>query len=308
MAKSKIEWTDRVWNFIRGCSRVSEGCRNCYAERMAGRFNQPGQPYHGLVRAVRGGWRWTGDVVLIEEKLRDPLRWTKPSNVFVDSMSDLFHEKVLDEWIRDAFVVMGLAGIHTFQILTKRALRMEQWFGSWAANEAAEELAQHDIEWPLQNVWMMVSAEDQPALDSRLPSLLATPAAVRGVSLEPLIDEIDLTMVECPLYKGEIPEPAVPKKRCGMCSEPGVGERCTNGFFNGLVEGIDWVIVGCETGPRSRTRPMKEGWVRLLRDQCAEHGVPFFYKQSKDEQGNKIAVPLLDGRQHTEYPSARRQR
>jgi protein gp37 len=301
MAKSKIEWTDVVWNPIRGCSRVSEGCRNCYAERMGGRFNQPGQPYEGLVRAVQGGWQWTGEVRMIHDKLRDPLRWQKPRRVFVNSMSDLFHEKVLDEWIRDIFVVMGMASIHSFQVLTKRALRMEQWFGSWAANEAAEQLAEHGVEWPLRNVWLGVSVEDQPHADERIPSLLAAPAAVRFVSAEPLLAEVDLTLIECSAYPSN---PGAVRRRCEMCSEPGMTERCTNGYFDGLAEGIDWVIVGCETGPRSKTRPMLESWVRLLRDQCSEHEVAFFYKQSKDEEGSKIALPLLDGRQWLEFPNA----
>jgi len=300
MAKSKIEWTDEVWNVIRGCSRVSEGCRNCYAERMAGRFNRPGMPYEGLVRAVHGGWKWTGEIAFIKDKLEDPLRWRKPRRVFVNSMSDLFHEKVKDEWIRDIFCVMGKAAKHTFQVLTKRPLRMEQWFGSWAANEVAEYLSDQDIEWPCQNVWLGVSVEDQETADDRIPPLISTPAQVRFVSAEPLIGEVDLTLLECPKYRLESLDDA--PGRCGMCAEPGVGELCSNGFFDALAEGIDWVIAGCETGPMSATRPMNEGWIRVLRDTCYERGVPFFYKQSKDEQGNKVALPFIDGRQWVDYP------
>src|SRR3990167_8098022 len=127
--KSSIEWTDATWNPIRGCSRVSEGCRNCYAERMAARFSDRGMPHHGLAvrhpisSSIRGNVtepRWTGEVRFIEEHLEDPIYWKKPRRIFVNSMSDLFHEKVKDEWIDRIFAVMALAPQHTFQVLTKR--------------------------------------------------------------------------------------------------------------------------------------------------------------------------------------------
>ncbi|MBY6277267.1 DUF5131 family protein [Symbiobacterium thermophilum] len=122
--RTRIEWTDATWNPIRGCSRVSEGCRNCYAERMAARFSGPGRPYEDLVRRTPHGPRWTGEVRLVEELLDAPLHWRRPRRIFVNSMSDLFHEAVPDEWIDKVFAVMALAEHHTFQVLTKRPERM----------------------------------------------------------------------------------------------------------------------------------------------------------------------------------------
>lgn len=276
MTKTGIEWTDEVWNPIRGCSRISDGCVNCYAERFAGRFSKEGMPWHGLVRWAEGGPRWTGEVNLIYDKLEDPLFWKKPRRVFVNSMSDLFHEKVPDNFIRDVFAVMAVAKKHTFQILTKRSVRMEQWFGSYAAHEAAEHALESGSFWPLPNVWLGVSVESQEWASERLPGLVNSPARVRFVSAEPLIDEVDLTEVEDP-YEG--------------------------GYFNALEMGVNWVIVGCETGPRSKTRDMKECWVRHLRLQCRSNDTAFFYKQAKDEKGGLISLPLLDGKSWSEYPT-----
>lgn len=275
MTKTGIEWTDEVWNPIRGCTRVSDGCVNCYAERFAARFSKPGQPWEGLVRWTDSGPRWSGDVNLIYDKLEDPLHWTKPRRVFVNSMSDLFHEDVPDDFIRDVFGVMAIAKHHTFQVLTKRAPRMGRWFQGLAANEAAEYAEYSGTYWPLPNVWLGVSVESQDWASERLPDLLAVPAAVKFVSAEPLIDELDLTNIEDP-YEG--------------------------GYFNALDEGIDWVIVGCETGARGRTRDMQECWVRDLRLQCRSNNTAFFYKQAKDEKGRVVSLPLLDGKSWSEYP------
>ena len=197
---SKIEWTDATWNPIRGCSRVSEGCRHCYAERVAARFSGPGQPYEGLVRISntldgRKPTGWNGTVRMVAEHLADPLRWKKPRRIFVNSMSDLFHERLTNEQIAAVFGVMAAAGSHTFQVLTKRAARMREWF-AWAGDHGASgarsacrasaalylgalpEPPGADT-WPLPNVWLGVSAENQAAADERIPDLLATPAAVR---------------------------------------------------------------------------------------------------------------------------------
>ena len=275
MSKSKIEWTDRVWNPVRGCSRVSEGCRNCYAERFAARFSGPNLPFEGLVRWGKNGPSWTGEVNLIYDKLEDPLRWQKPCRVFVNSMSDLFHEKVPDNFIRDVFGVMSIASKHTFQILTKRPIRMEEWFGGWAANDAASYALEHGADWPLKNVWLGVSVENQGCASERIFALLDSPAEVHFVSAEPLLEELDLTMVEDPT---------------------------TGHFHNVLESGVRWVIVGCETGKRSETRPMEESWVRSLRWQCRRADTAFFYKQAKDENGRLVSLPTLDGKSWKEYP------
>lgn len=174
---SKIEWTDVVWNPVRGCTRVSEGCRNCYAERQASRFSGPGQPYEGLAR--RSPARWTGEVRFVDEVLRRPLSWRKPRRVFVNSMSDLFHDKVTDAQIRSVFEVMAAAPQHAFQVLTKRPQRMVSWL--------------HGLDGTISsNVWLGVSVEDQQTADERVPLLKRAPCAVRWVSAEPLLGPVVL--------------------------------------------------------------------------------------------------------------------
>jgi protein gp37 len=276
--------------------------------KFAARFCKPGQPYEGLVGWTAKGPRWNGEVMLVPEKLEEPLHWRKPRRVFVNSMSDLFHEKVPDEYIRDVFGVMGMAEKHTFQILTKRAHRMEQWFGSWACGELQDYLHEMDKEWPLPNVWLGVSVESQEYLDERVPSLLACPAAVRFISAEPLLGPLDMEVVECPVYKAEVK--GIPNAHCGMCSEPGPGSGpcCKNGFFNALEEGVDWVIVGCESGSQKETRPMDEAWVRDIRRQCRLHGAAFFYKQAKNEDGQVVSLPLLDGERWNQYPDGEKEK
>lgn len=170
---SKIEWTDRTWNPIRGCSLVSPGCTNCYAMRQVHRFDHPGGPYEGLTRMTEHGPVWTGKVRVVEEALAEPPSWRKPCRVFVNSMSDLFHEGVPAEFIDRVFAVMQLARRHTFQILTKQPHRMA-------------------LHRPPANVWLGVSVENQATADERIPLLLQTPAAVRFLSVEPLLEAVDL--------------------------------------------------------------------------------------------------------------------
>lgn len=195
-ANSHIEWTQMTWNPVRGCTRVSEGCRNCYAERLATRFAGAGQSYEGLSIMTSSGPRWTNQVRLVPEVLDEPLRWRRPRLIFVNSMSDLFHPDVPLEFIQRVFAVMSRCPQHTFQILTKRTERLRQ-------------LAGH-LTWP-QNVWMGVSVEDVRVVD-RVRDLQCVPAAVRFLSVEPLIGPIE--------------------------SLP--------------LEGIHWVIVGGESGPGAR--------------------------------------------------------
>lgn len=267
MAKSKIPWTDEVWNPIRGCSPESIGCSECYACRMAGRFCGPGKPYEGLVRRTSTGWKWTGEVRLLPEKLEDPLRWKEPRRVFVNSMADLFHAKVPDEFIYQVWKTMTIAMRHTFQVLTKRAVRMEQWFGSDAGEKAREFAASQGREWPLNNVWVGASMENQDAVDKRAPALLGCPAWIRYVSCEPLLGKINISAH--------------------------------------LSGGIHQVIAGCQTGPKLRIYEMKEDWVRSLRDQCQKYGAAFFYKQKLNEDGIRVSMPFLDDRQWGEYPDDR---
>ncbi len=295
-----IEWTDATWNPVRGCTRISEGCRHCYAEQMAARFSgrnpQTGKPMWGAGFATSKGLepRWTGKVALIPDQLDWPLRWKgskkakaegRPSRIFVNSTSDLFHEKLSDEDIDKVFAVMALAPQHTFQILTKRADRMRAYFAAehpapnvkaWQARvseaidvlvpdrtsasvDAKSAVVHHA---PLPNVWLGVSTENQDAADERIPHLLKTPAAVRFISAEPLIGPIDLTMIPT----GE---------------KVGDNVLCENALTGPPDmqpgEWLDWVITGGESGDGAR--PMHPAWARSLRDQCAEAGVAFFFKQ-----------------------------
>ena len=186
MGKTSIEWTrnddgtqGKTWNPIAGCSVVSPGCTRCYAMRMAARIErmQPDSHYKGLTKQVNGNPVWTGKIVRAPDKIfKAPLKWRKPTRVFVNSMSDLFHEDVPDEWIDEIFRIMALTPQHTYQVLTKRPERMQKYSGR-----------------TLDNVWMGVSAEDQARADERIPLLLETPAAVRFISAEPLLGPLDLT-------------------------------------------------------------------------------------------------------------------
>jgi protein gp37 len=294
MGDSQIEWTDKVWNATRGCSRISPGCGGakgeggCYAERQAYRFSGPGQPYEGLVRLGKQGPRWTGVVRLIPEKLAEPLRWRKPQRIFVNSMSDLFHEALTNEQIAAVFGVMAACPQHTFQVLTKRAARMREWF-EWVdrvrveagcshaflcADSARDAGAQHRsfsiraagaARWPLPNVHLGVSCEDQQRADERIRALLKCPAAVRWVSAEPLLGPLDLRR-----YVDESP-----CMRDHAYEADGAWKKCT--IPDHKAPRIGWLVAGGESGPG--TRPMDIAWMRSLRDQCKANDVPYFAKQ-----------------------------
>ncbi|MFC3768310.1 phage Gp37/Gp68 family protein [Paenibacillus sp. GCM10012303] len=265
MGETSIEWTDRTWNPLRGCSKVSEGCRNCYAIRVAHRFGGEGMPYEGLTQPGPGGPNWTGKVTLVPDALESPLRWRKQQRVFVNSMSDLFHESVDEKYIAKVFGIMCLSQQHTFQVLTKRPERMARllnsedfqmhtgWFASQAIREYGLDRSKFEYlpDWPLPNVWLGVSVENQKAADDRIPLLLQTPAAVRFLSCEPLLGPVKL-----------------PKSAYEFDEEyPEEGSVCK----------LDWVIAGGESGPGAR--PMHPDWTRSLRDQCQAAGVSFFFKQ-----------------------------
>lgn len=268
MKNSKIEWTNNTWNPLRGCSRVSEGCRNCYAEQVAGRFSGEGQPYEGLITKTAKGATWNGQIKLVPEKLEEPLRWTKAGKIFVNSMSDLFHENVPDEYIDQVFAVMALAPRHTFQVLTKRPERMRAYLEmdnraeaiGWAETDIYEARGRLPIgayhgpthrKLPLSNVWLGVSVENQESADERIPLLLQTPSAVRWISAEPLLGPIDISAwIDPDYFTG--------------CADDG-------------IKGLHWVVVGGESGRNAR--PMHPDWARSLRDQCEDANVPFLFKQ-----------------------------
>lgn len=291
---SSIEWTDRTWNVVRGCSRISEGCRNCYAERMARRLSAEGFPYHGFAEAGRSNRSaWTGRVELIPEKLDEPLHWRKPARVFVNSMSDLFHEALSDAAIDSVFAVIAHAVVgrgHTFQVLTKRAERMRRYFaaedlydrwltainpvrGRWSGLPIGPGLSD-PRRFPLPNVWLGVSVEDQRTADERIPLLLQTPAAKRFVSYEPAIGPADLSRWMWPVLEGW---PA-PYRSVREAREAGAKTtRSRQALVSAASVFLDWVIVGGESGPGAR--PFDLAWARSVVRQCREAGVPCFYKQ-----------------------------
>lgn len=270
--KTAIEWTDRVWNPVRGCSMVSAGCEHCYAMRQAHRFAGPGQPYAGLTEIGLHGPRWNGKVSLHPELLDLPLRWRKPSRIFVNSMSDLFHENVPDEFIKSVFRVMGDTVWHEFQVLTKRPHRMRKFAKYWQEKHT---LAEGGPSWHWPHIWLLVSCEDQKTANERIPILLDTPAAVRGVSLEPLLGPVDLSHID---------------------GKSAVAYR----MVRGEPRRLDWVIVGGESGPNAR--PMHPDWVRSIRDQCQAAGVPFFFKQWGGKN-KKQAGRMLDGQTYDQFPA-----
>lgn len=365
--KSNIEWTDATWNPIVGCSIKSPGCANCYAMPMAKRIEAmfagtTGAPqYRDLTKTVKGKAVFTGKVALAPDHiLTQPLRWKRGRKIFVNSMGDLFHENVPDEWIDKVFAVMALCPQHTFQVLTKRAERMRKYLATSFDDGKSfdrvviemmrytdagypcrrESYERHGMPyraprsaadwWPLPNVWLGVSTERQQEADERIPHLLATPAAVRFISAEPLLGPIDLYSLR------HSPDDYWPRW------------DALKGFKSNHkhTAKLDWVIVGGESG--SGARPMHPDWVRSLRDQCDAADVPFFFKQwgeyrswqpgdcgdvkhisARDGRcglnpgfvdgersprsdttpvariGKKSAGRLLDGKEHNEFPIAR---
>lgn len=235
--KSKIEWTDATWNPVTGCTKISPGCKHCYAEVFAERWRGiPGHPYEQ-------GF----DLKLHPGRLDQPLRWKKPRMIFVNSMSDLFHEKIEFGYLKKIFSVMYAAHWHTFQILTKRAHLLH--------------FVRNQLFWP-DNVWIGVSVESEKYV-GRIGHLRSVPAAIRFLSLEPLLGPLS----------------------------------------NLHLNGIDWVIVGGESGPGAR--PMHPVWVRDIRDQCIDEGVPFFFKQwggVRKKQNGRV----LDGRTWSEMPDGKK--
>jgi protein gp37 len=244
--RSFIEWTDTTWNPVRGCALVSAGCTNCYAMRQAHRFSGKGQPYEKLTKMTSHGPVWTGAARTVPELLDQPLRWRKPRRIFLNSMSDLFHEDVPYEFVQDVWTTMKMAPQHTFQILTKRPERMLDLL----TNRIDATVLHAHNEVPLPNVWIGISCEDQATADERIPLLLQTPAAVRFLSCEPLLGPLSLNP--------------------WLLSEHGRRQI-------GAAPGISWVIAGGESGPNAR--PSHPDWFRSLRDQCQAAGVPYFFKQ-----------------------------
>lgn len=247
MGQSKIEWTDKTWNPITGCTPISAGCAHCFAKRMSKRL----AGRHGYPEAPRNF-----DVTWHEDKLYKPIRWRKPRRIFPCSMSDMFHKDVPRGWITSVFHVMvNLAPHHTYQILTKRPRRMLEYLliTRWLDRGKLEE--------KVKNIWFGVTAENQPMVDERIPELLLLkkhyPWLTLFVSIEPMLEAIDLRV--------------------------GLGFDYVTQFGRCDVPSLDLVIVGAETGPGAR--PMDLNWARSVRDQCQAAGVAFFFK--RDSDGNR---------------------
>jgi protein gp37 len=236
--RSRIEWTDATWNPVRGCTKVSPGCKHCYAETFAERFR--GVPGHPFEQGF--------DLRLVPEKLDEPLRWRSPRKIFVNSMSDLFHEGVPVAYIARIGEVMRKASWHVFQVLTKRSERMH-------------DLLSGELRWlgELPHVWFGVSVENRTYGLPRVDALRRAPVQVRFLSVEPLLEDL-----------GQLD-----------------------------LRGIDWVIVGGESGPRAR--PMREEWVLSIQRQCAIHGVAFFFKQWGGTRKSATGR-TLHGRTYDEFP------
>lgn len=272
--RTAIPWTDATWNPIVGCSKTSPGCAHCYAETMGRRLRAMGRPEY---QDAHDGQGWTGRTVFVPERLSQPLRWRKPRMIFVCSMGDLFHESVPFEHVAAVWGVMAACPEHTFQVLTKRPERMAEFLARRVGGK-----------WPLPNVWLGTTTEDQRRADERIPHLLRCPAAVYFVSGEPLLSSLTLPADFLAL-----------------------GPQA-------------WVIVGGESGPDAR--PMNPAWARGLRDQCRNAGVPYFFKQWGEwapdpfcmhpdrighqfawgeevaHLGTRAAGHLLDGVEHREVP------
>ncbi len=332
--KSAIEWTDATWNPVTGCTKVSPGCANCYIERTPA-FRMTGQRFERGRIPVR----------LHHDRLDQPLHWREPRRVFVVSMGDLFHEDVPDEFIDQVFAVMAISPQHTYQVLTKRPERMRAYIAAgerpvrfhdgslsprpastatkvlWAAQNDGHALYSDDMEWPLPNVWLGVSVENQRMADERIPLLLETPAAVRFLSCEPLLGPLDLARY------------MTPKRELDRYEAEAVSAYGGNPAWGRWWEPpLDWVIVGGESGPGRAERKLVERntdaagvdanqaprhlpvlwepkyealmWLRSIRDQCQAAGVPFFFKQwggPRPTSGGR----LLDGREWNEMPLQR---
>lgn len=292
---TKIEWCQvpgykpEVWNPVTGCTRVSPGCDHCYAIRQSHRFsNSPGK-FAGTTIKTAERVDWSGKVVCHYELLDLPLRWRQPRAIFVNSMSDLFHDAVPDEFIANVFRTMNMVNEHLYMVLTKRPVRMKMLLNSdrfWQMVflEYGRSFQDDVLERYLGNVWLGVSAENQAMADQRIPHLLKTPAAVRFVSVEPMLGAVDLTKY------------LITEKLCD--GHP--AWECERDCYSPRP---DWVICGGESGPGAR--PMHPDWPRSLRDQCQAANVPLFFKQWgeyfvnpcndwKDKNVTKVYDPVTD--------------
>lgn len=290
---TKIEWADATWNVVTGCTKVSPGCDRCYIDRSAP-FRVEGRTFLPIRADGESKVGQSTGVLLHPDRLDQPLRWRRPRRVFVNSLADLFHDDVPADYIARVFAVMALAPDHIFQVLTKRHGRMKALLNSrdfrWRVWHAMLAITHErslpmpeglthpgtddQLVWPLPNVWVGVSVEDQARADLRVPALIDTPAAVRFLSCEPLLGEVDLA-------------------RTFRACRPNDDHPWT-GHQLAARQVLHWVIAGGESGPGAR--PMHPEWARSLRDQCAAAGITYFFKQ-----WGEWAPHRIDGGAHTNH-------
>jgi len=283
MTDHRVAWADVIWDPVRGCSRKSAACVNCYAETETARNSQAGGWGEGFARVTPDGMKWTGKVGIYEDRLKMPLGVEKPSRIFVNSIADVFHEEMTGPMVDRVFAVMASAPQHAYVILTKRQKKMQTYMADPAApGRVAAAIAAFGREgkiesWPPRNVWLGVTAENQKEAERRVPTLLETPAAVRFVAAEPLLAAVELKPEWLP--------------------RPGVSGPT-----------IDWVMAGGESGPSAR--PIQLDWVRALRDQCARTGTPFYWNDwgaaAPDGQAGaalETAHRRIDGALHEGFPA-----
>ena len=308
--KSDIRWTDATANVVVGCSRVSDGCRHCYAESLAATRLKHTERYKGLAIVTEGGKpQWTGETRIVTDAIEQVIRWQKPRRIFLTAMGDPFHESLSNEQVAALFGMMAICPQHTFQVLTKRAERMREWFvwaaeqiklagedGSWTPfirelvallddaklatriNEDGIARAPSAEAWPLPNVWLGTTVEDQRSADERIPHLLNTPAAVRFLSCEPLLEAVSLERWTHRYSTGHW--------MCGYCCNKYPQctpcdhfrrSSCPHCRGTGYHDGLHWVIVGGESGPHAR--PFDLAWARAIVEQCKDAGTAVFCKQ-----------------------------
>ncbi|HBA90880.1 MAG TPA: hypothetical protein DCZ08_03600 [Anaerolineaceae bacterium] len=321
--RSKIEWCDATWNVVTGCTQVSSGCAHCYAKTLHDRRHRA---YQAGAKLPEQYAKPFSTIQLHPDRLEMPLHWKKPRRVFVNSMSDLFHEDVPDWFLAEVLVMISSCATHTFMVLTKRPERMLDYLSKWAEIEKGwitssgpQPRRIYKPFWPIKNLWLGVSVEDQKAADERIPLLLQTPAAVRFVSCEPLLGTVDLNRT---IWEGmgAYGYQSLTGLHFPFTLEPQYGPK------------LDWVITGGESGPNARL--MHPDWARRLRDQCVAAEVPFFFKQwgewapdylcdTKEPHkiiewphpghigcmfrcGKKAAGRMLDGREWNEFPAVER--
>ena len=288
MGNTRIEWTEKSWNPITGCTKISPGCQNCYAERMAKR--------------LRGRCRYDADnpfkVTLHPDRLEEPLHWRKPSMIFVCSMGDLFHEDV-PRWIR--FEVMDIilqAKQHIFLILTKRPANMKDFF-EWYYTKAGRTTE------TIKNLWLGITAENQEMADLRIPILLQIPAAVRFVSVEPMLSPVRLILARRYCTNCNYLHWSYNPAGCGFVYKEVYCPECGFAYGYHSPEGnssIDWVICGSESG--QNRRPANIEWIRSLKNQCVDADVPFFLKQM-EINGRLVKMPKLDGQVWDQFPEVK---